>query len=101
MNRQEAHQSNVGLQRQSALAFRDEWPAVEMIRFMHEGGAPGFGASWRVDAVAIVSGVEYQAIIGLGISPAFHGGMPPESPGSPSRPPLRVVYSDGASEVIE
>jgi hypothetical protein len=95
--------SNKELQRESALVYREEWqPDVEKIRFTQEGDRPGFGASWSVNAVATVRGVEYQVIIGPESGPAFVGGsdVPPESPPTPSGP-LTVIYSDGTTEVIE
>ena len=103
MKRQGAHQSNLALQREAALAFRDEWQSdVERIQFKREGARPGIGASWRVNAVATVGATEYQVIIGPTIPPAFvGGGVPPQPLGSASPTPLTVTYSDGTSEVIE
>ncbi|QNE36471.1 hypothetical protein [Leifsonia shinshuensis] len=92
-------------QRASALYFRDEYqPNVEKVRFTRDGSRPGFGASWCVNAVATVEGVEYEVIIGPATGPGFVGdnGMPPEAPLTPPPyVPLTVVYSDGTSEVIE
>ena len=94
--------SNREPQRESALAFREWQPDVEKVLFTREGDRPGFGASWRVNAVATVSGVEYQVIIGPDIGPAFVGiGVPPKAPTPLPRTSLTVVYSDGSSEVIE
>jgi len=93
---------NRQLQRESALAFRERQPDVEKILFTREGDRPAFGASWRVNAVATVSGVEYQVIIGPDIGPAFVGvGVPPTAPTPFPPATLTVVYSDGSSEVIE
>jgi len=95
---------NLALQRESALAYRTEWqPDVEKIRFTQEGNRPGFGASWRVNAVATVGGIEYQVIISPSLGPAFVGGsgVPPEAPTPAPAVPLTVVYSDGTSEVIK
>jgi len=94
---------NRELQRESALVYRQEWqPDVEKIRFTQEGDRPGFGASWSVNAIATVRGVEYQVIIGPDIGPAFVGGsdIPPESPTTTPSGPLTVTYSDGTREVI-
>ncbi|MGO4533877.1 hypothetical protein [Leifsonia sp. 2MCAF36] len=94
---------NLALQRESALVFRADWPNVEEIQFPREGKRPGFGASWRVYAVATVGGTEYQVIIGTDNGAAFVGGsdVPPEAPTPSPAVPLTVVYSDGTSEVIE
>ncbi|SEI16185.1 hypothetical protein SAMN04515692_12425 [Leifsonia sp. CL147] len=96
--------SNKELQRETAVVYRNEWqPVVEKIRFTQEGDRPGFGASWSVNAVATVLGVEYQVIIGPDIGPAYVGGsdVPPESPPTTPSGPLTVIYSDGTTEVIE
>lgn len=88
-------------QRESALAFREWQPDVEKVLFTRGGDRPGLGASWRVNAVATVSGVEYQVIIGPDIGPAFVGiGVPPEAPTTTPSGPLTVTYSDGTREVI-
>lgn len=92
------------LQRESALYFRDEYqPNVEKIRFTQEGARPGFGASWRANAIATVAGVDYHVIISPELGPSFVGGdgAPPEAPTPPPHLSLTVVYSDGTSEVIE
>lgn len=92
------------LQRASALYFRDDWqPNVEKIRFTRDGGRPGLGASWRVNAIATVEGSEYYVIISPDLGPAFVGGTgePPEAPAPAPHLPLTVIYSDGTSEVIE
>ena len=91
-------------QRESALDFRDEYqPNVEKIRFTREGGRPGLGAAWSVNAIATVEGIDYYVIIGPGLWTAFVGdnGVPPEAPTPPPHLPLTIVYSDGTSEVIE
>ncbi|GAB3582235.1 hypothetical protein GCM10027406_24740 [Leifsonia lichenia] len=91
-------------QRASALYFRDEYqPNVEKIRFTREGGRPGLGVPWCVNAIATVEGSEYYVIIGPATSPSFVGGtgMPPDAPTPAPHLPLTVVYSDGTSEVIE
>ncbi|SDH01530.1 hypothetical protein SAMN04515691_3725 [Leifsonia sp. 98AMF] len=91
-------------QREAALYYRDEYqPNVEKVRFTQEGDRPGFGASWRANAIATVAGIEYHVIIGPETGPAFVGdeGMPPAAPPQSAHLPLTVVYSDGTSEVIE
>lgn len=100
---QAALQENIAMQRKSALTFRDEWqPNVERIRFTGEGDVPGLGASWRVNAVATIGGTDYQVIISERFGPTWVGdeGHPPEPPASSSRLPLRLIFSDGTSEVI-
>lgn len=92
------------LQRESALYYRDEYqPNVEKIRFTREGDRPGFGASWRANAIATVAGVDYHVIISPELGPSFVGGdgAPPEAPTPPPHLSLTFVYSDGTSEVIE
>jgi hypothetical protein len=91
-------------QRASALYFRDEYqPNVEKVQFTRDGGRPGFGVPWCVNAIATVAGSDYYVIIGpdSGVSWVGGTGVPPEAP-SPSPPiPLTLIYSDGTSEVIE
>jgi len=101
---QQQEKSNLDLQRESALTYRNEWqPNVEKIRFKRDGDRPGLGASWRVNAVATVDGRDYEVIISPDLGPAFVGGTgkPPEAPTPYTRQPLTVIYSDGTSEVIE
>lgn len=91
------------LQRRSAINYRDEWqPDVEKIRFTQDGGRPGLGVSWSVNAVATVGGVDYQVIIGPDSGPGFVGdnGEPPEAPTPSPHLPLTVIYSNGTTEVI-
>lgn len=93
---------NRELQRESALLFRADWPAVERIRFTREGDRPGFGVPWCVNAVATVGGVNYEVIIGPDSPITFPTGNPPPEPATPPAPvPLTVIYSDGSREVIE
>ena len=92
------------LQRESALYFRDEYqPNVEKVRFTQDGARPGLGASWRVNAIATVAGVDYHVIISAELGPSFVGGdgVPAEAPTPTPHLPLTVIYSDGTSEVIE
>ncbi|MGH1526910.1 hypothetical protein ACRAWC_24410 [Leifsonia sp. L25] len=93
------------LQRESAIVFRDKFqPNVEKIRFTRDGGRPGLGASWSVNAIATVGGSDYYVIIGPdGRSVSYVGGtgMPPDAPTPFARVALTVIYSDGTSELIE
>lgn len=92
------------LQRESALYYRDEYqPNVEKVRFTQDGDRPGLGASWRVNAIATVAGVDYHVIISPELGPSFVGGdgVPPEAPTPFPHLPLTVIYSDGTSEVLE
>ncbi|MDR6971405.1 hypothetical protein [Leifsonia shinshuensis] len=101
MDHQTAQTSNLKLQRESALRFRSEWPNVEAIRFTREGDYAGFGASWRVNAIATVEGTAYQVIISPDLSAAFiTGAMPQASPIGSTPAPLTLIYSDGTSEVV-
>jgi hypothetical protein len=100
MNQQTTKQTNLALQRESALAFRADWPNVETIRFTNEGGTMGLG-SWRVNAVATVGGVDYKLLIGTGSQAFLTGDMPPEYPTPPTPAPMTVIYSDGTSEVVQ
>jgi len=98
---QQQEKSNLDLQRESALIFREDWPNVEKIRFKREGGRPGLGASWSVNAVATVDGTDYEVIIGPSIQgSAGGGGLPPAAPTPHTPVPLTVIYSDGTSEVF-
>lgn len=104
VSQQTALQENIALQRKSALTFRDEWqPSVEKIRFTREGDVPGLGASWSVNAIATIGGVDYQVIIDERFGPAWVGdeGRPPDLRAPPSRLPLTLIFSDGTSEVIK
>lgn len=92
------------LQREAALYYRDEYqPNLEKVRFTRDGGRPGLGASWSVNAIATVAGNDYHVIIGPETGPAFVGGdgVPPDAPTPAPHLRLTIVYSDGTSEVIE
>lgn len=91
-------ETNLANQRKSAIAFLEKQGGVEKITFTQEGGKPGLGASWRVDAVVTIAGADYHETIGIGI----RGGepMPHIAPSSTSIPTM-VVFSDGSSEVLE
>jgi hypothetical protein len=104
VSEQKELQQDIALQRESALRFRDRYePNVEKIRFKHEGDVPGLGASWSVNAVATIGGIDYQVIISPTLGPGWVGdeGEPPELPDPPSRLPLTLIFSDGTSEVVE
>jgi hypothetical protein len=91
-------QVNLANQRKVALIFRKNYAAVEKIRFTQEGGKPGLGASWTVNAVVTVQSKEYRQILGV----RTMGGEPlpdVDLQFAPSR--LLVVFSDGSSEEIE
>lgn len=91
-------------QRAAALYYRDEYqPNLEKVRFTREGGRPGLGAAWSVNAIVTVDGSDYQVIIGPNSGPSFVGdeGMPPEAPTPAPHLHLTIIYSDGTSEVIE
>jgi hypothetical protein len=100
MNEQTTKQSNLAMQRESALALRTDFPNVETIRFTDEGGTPPVG-SWRVEAVATVAGVDYQVVIDPSNWVFPTGDMPPESATPPTPVPLTVIYSDGTSEMVK
>ena len=92
------------MQREAALYYRDAiQPDVEKLRFIEDGGRPGLGASWGVNAMATVRGVDYQVVITPESYVAFVGdnGEPPEAPTPAPQLPLTVIYSDGTSEVIQ
>jgi hypothetical protein len=91
---------NLANQRQAALVFRRGYhnPDLTAVQFTHEGDSPAFGAGWSANAVATVSGREYDVIL----AKDFWGGeqmprpLPDASPG-----PVKVIYSDGSSEVLQ
>ena len=92
------HKANLANQRESALLFLEMQGGVEQIRFTREGGKPGLGASWSVNAVVTIGGQEYRAILGLDlISSEPLPNIDPQA--APA--PVTVVYSDGSSEVLE
>lgn len=91
-------QTNLAKQKEVALIFRKNYPAVEKIRFTREGNEPGLGAPWSVNAVVTLEGKEYEEILGflsIGGEP-----MPDVDPPSPQKPTL-VIFSDGTTEEIE
>jgi hypothetical protein len=90
-------QTNLANQREVALIFRKNYPAVEKIRFTQEGNKSGLGAPWSVNAVVTIEGEDYQQILGI----RSIGGAPLPRVMSQSHPPLMVIFSDGSSEVIE
>lgn len=100
MGEQSAHASNLALQRESALKFREEWPNVEKIRFTREGGRPGLGAPWSANAVAAVLGTDYQVIIGPSTTAFPTGYPPPDAPTPHVTSPLTIIYSDGTTEEL-
>ena len=97
-DRQEkVHRDNLAKQREAAVVFIGTQPDVEVIRFTHEGGRPGLGASWRAAAVVVIGGKHYQETLG----PQIRSGDPlPTTPPSYVPKPVTVVFSDGSSEVL-
>ena len=94
---EQVHRDNLAKQREAAVKFIGNHPDVEVIRFTQEGDRPGLGASWRANAVVTIGSAEYQVIIG----PTIGSGDPlPQTPPSYSPRPVKVVYSDGTSEVL-
>ena len=95
--------SNHENQRESALHFRTVWANVERIRFTEEGSKAGL-SSWSANAVATVTGRDYNVIIGPDIVVIQHTDPPAQVPTLPpatSPRALTVVYSDGTIEVIQ
>lgn len=93
-------QTNLSNQRTAAVKFLKDYPNpdVETIRFTHEGGNPGWGASWRASAVVTVAGRDYNEILGTHIS----GGNPlPDIVSETTPGSATVIYSDGSSEVLK
>ena len=91
-------QENLANQRKVAQRFAHKREGVEEIRFTEEGSTPGLGASWSARAVVTIQGREYGMLLGT----HFKAGeplptLPPQSP----RPAVRVIFSDGSSEVIK
>ncbi|MFK3669774.1 hypothetical protein ACI2IX_06330 [Leifsonia aquatica] len=101
VNDQKAMQVDLANQRKAAVFFMEMQGGIERIRFTQGGDIPGLGASWRANAVVMIEGEEYHAILGFNLgSVAFDGAMPIIPPDEPPTP-VSVVYSDGSSEVIE
>lgn len=91
-------EANLANQRKAAIAFLETQGGVETIRFVQEGEPPGFGATWRADAVVTVEGNDYRATL----SPQLISSEPlPEIPPEATAGPVTVIFSDESSEVIE
>ncbi|WP_349862486.1 hypothetical protein [Leifsonia sp. WHRI 6310E] len=100
MSDQKAAHVDLANQRKAAVFFMEMQGGIERIRFTHDGGTPGLGASWRANALVTVDGQEYHAILGFNLgSVAFDGAMPIIPPDEPPAP-VSVVYGDGSSEVF-
>lgn len=91
-------QINLGKQKEVALNFRMNYPAVEKIRFTDEGGMLGFGAPWSVSAVVTLNGEDYHENLG---AHAISGEPFPDVDSQSAPAPLLVIFSDGSTEVIE
>lgn len=99
-NERKAEQMNLANQRKAAVALLDMQGGVEKITFTREGGYPGFGASWRANAIVLIEGKDHNVILGFDLgSTAFIDPLPSISPAAP-RSPVSIVYSDGSSEAI-
>ncbi|GAA2048859.1 hypothetical protein GCM10009820_04070 [Leifsonia soli] len=101
VNQQLYTEDNLANQRKVAKqTIRDyPHPALESIRFTSEGHVNGAG-DWNADAVLMIDGEEYQELLGILLS----GGdeVPSVPPGSSSpHGPVKVIYSDGTSEVLK
>lgn len=99
MSQEETTEMNLANQRRVALKFINDYsnPDLTALRFTREGGRPGFGASWRVNAVATVGGADFEEILATD----FWGGDPlPDAPVGAAPAPVDVTYSDGTSEIL-
>ncbi|MEY9953114.1 hypothetical protein [Leifsonia sp. EB34] len=93
-------ETNLANQRKAAIAFLETQGGVEEIRFTEEGGPAGFEAPWGVHAVVTVDGQEFSEILGISRYSRIGNPLPTIAPGT-APAPVTVIYSDGASEVIE
>ena len=91
-------QTNLAKQKEVALNFRMNYPAVEKIRFTDEGGKLGFGAPWSVSAVVTLEGEDYRENLG---THAISGDPIPAVQSQSPPVPLLVIFSDGSTEMIE
>ncbi len=99
VSQEETTERNLANQRRVALKFINDYsnPELTALRFTNEGGRPGFGASWRVNAVATVGGMDYKAILATD----FWGGDPlPTAPTGATPGPVDVTFADGTSETL-
>ncbi|NUU05099.1 hypothetical protein [Leifsonia sp. C5G2] len=100
VSQEEAREINLENQRRVALKFINDYsnPELTALRFTNEGGRPGFGASWRVNAVATVNGADFEEILATD----FWGGDPlPDTPAGAAAASVCVTYSDGTSEILK
>ena len=100
VSKDEATEMNLANQRRVAQKFVSDYSNEELtaLRFANEGGRPGLGASWRVNAVATIGGTAFEEILATD----FWGGDPLPSAAPGAQPgPLHVTYSDGTSEVLK
>lgn len=100
MSQDEAAEPSLANQRRVALKFINDYsnPDLTALRFTSEGGRPGFGASWRVNAVVTVNGADFEEILATD----FWGGDPlPDAPANAAPAPVAVTYFDGTSEILK
>lgn len=99
MSQDETTKVNLANQRTAAVMFRREYrnPELKAIRFKREGGRPGLGAPWGVNARITVGEQHYEEI--LQVDSWAGEPLPPEVLGD-ALATVVVTYSDGASEVL-
>lgn len=98
VNQQLTMEENLANQRTVALQTMRDYPnpALESIRFTSEGHVNGAGG-WAANAVVTIEGKEYQELLGTSVSV---GDAFPTAPVNTAHGPVKVIYSDGTSEVL-
>ena len=99
VSQEETTKANLANQRKAAVMFRREYrnPELKAIRFKGEGGRPGLGAPWGVNARITVGERHYDEI--LQVDSWAGEPLPPVVLGE-ALASVVVTYSDGASEVL-
>ncbi|NUU05101.1 hypothetical protein [Leifsonia sp. C5G2] len=99
VSQEETTKVNLANQRRAAVMFRREYrnPELKAIRFMREGGRPGLGAPWGVNARITIGDQHYEEVLQLDSWAGEQ--LPPEVLGD-ELAGVVVTYSDGASEVL-
>jgi hypothetical protein len=90
--------ANLAKQKQTAESIKKYQPGLEQIKFTQDGNVAVFGGSWAVNAVLTISGKEYQEI--LEVDGAMAGDPTPGQRPQPTLTPVKVIYSDGSTEVL-
>jgi hypothetical protein len=92
-------QANLANQRKVAVKLVENYPhpALERIEFTNAGSIDGAG-TWAANAIVTVAGHEHREILGTFVS---GGDELPAIESEATGRPVTLVYSDGASEVLQ